>query len=599
MAFPPVPKYPKEYDDDTSLFLVYNTTETKICVENPAWSQEIEIIPVKADENEIWADNGFGNINGELFYYGAVERNSDGKVNKLKDCARELGGNPSKWNKKGTWVRSYVVAEHHNQIADSLIKMEDFIGINFDTRQKTLDWRIRNLEALAIIFDDFACPDINFTFNTTEIDNEAGILATYDVEINNSILSTSFRLDFGDGEFTTTELSGTHTYALNATIDPVVTVSNDKCQLLQTPITRINPAEPPALVRDEFEIPFPETPEIPDFTFVPCDVPEPDLNIPPIVFPCASVQEGVSISIGDINIPSQIITGDIPDIPSQIIIDDVPSLIIVDPPVPPTIVIDPPIPPTIVIIPPESEISLSLNDIDFPMLQIDPSSIPQMEVQMTMVKPVETHRNLTNEDLLKNEFGEEFADLFEAQKTAKIEYETVSLPSEIQVIMPSKMPTVEIDTEGLKKAIKDIKVDVSKANIPTDIKIYGPDDPIPTEINLVGNKVPSEIQLVYDKDPIPIQLETPKSIKLEFEGKIPIETPDPIVVDTNVKLDAPDGINLVLPKNAGIPLIFPEEMPSVEMVYRGSPIDVKISLDESITKDDENNPCVMIVPCAK
>jgi len=604
MAFPPVPLYPKAIDDDSTLYLVYNTTETKICVENPAWSQEIEIIPVKSDKPEIWADNGFGNINGELFYYDSVEKNSDGKVYKLKDCARELGGSPSKWNRKGTWVRSYVVAEHHNQLVDSILKMEDFTGINFDERQRTLDWRIRNLEELAIIFDDFSCPDVNFTFNTTEIDNEAGVLATYIVEISATTLSTSFRLDFGDGEFTTTELSGTHTYAINATIDPVVTVSNDKCQIIQTPIERDNPAEPPPPIDDEFEVPFPDPVLVPDFTFVPCDVPEPEIQIPPIVLPCADVTEGVNISIGDINIPDQITT-DIPgDIPSQIIVTGIPSIIVVDPPIPPTIVIDPPIPPTIVIIPPESQISLNVDDIEFPMLQIDPASIPQMEVQMTMVRPVETPRMFSSNDFEASEFGEEFADIFEAQQTSKIEYETVGLPEEIQIVAPDKMPKVEIDSKGLENMIKDIKLDTSEANIPTDIKIHGPESPIPTQIDLVGQDIPDEIELVYKGQSIPVEVEiqTPQSIKLEFEGKIPIEQPDPIKVDvfTTVEVQGfPEGIDLVIPEDIGIPLIFPEEMPTVEMVYRGSPIDLKISMDEMVSKDDNGNQCVMIVPCNK
>lgn len=606
MAFPPVPRYPDAIDDDSTLFLVYNTTETKLTAENPAWAQEIDIVPVAATANEIWADNGFGNISGELFYYGSVEKNSDGKVLKLKDCARELGGSPSRWNKKGEWVRSYVVAEHHNQLVDAILKMEDFTGINFDERQRTLDWRIRNLEELAIIFDDHACPNVDFTFNTTETDKERGTLATYSIVITaEGVGSNTFRLDFGDGEFTTTELSGTHRYAINARIDPVVTVSNNKCQVIQTPIERANPAEPPPPIIDEFEVPFPDPIDVPDFTFVPCDVPEPNINIPPIVLPCADVQSNINIEIGDISIPSQITTID-GSIPSHITIDPVPSIIIIDPPIPPTIVIDPPIPPTIVIVPPESEITLNLDAAELPAVQVDWGAPPEMEVAMTMVRPVQSAKTLTGDELLVNEFGSEFADLFEAQGQMKVEYEPVGLPSEIKLVAPD-MPKVELDTSGVPKTIK---VDTEEANIPQDIKIHGPDDPIPTSINIVGESIPDEIDLVYKGGPIEVEVELktemPKSIKVEVEGNIPerivVEAPEKIGVDmpSTITVEGiPDTIGLEIPENIGIPLILPPEMPQVEMVYKGTPVEVKISMDEIMAKDEEGQNCVMITPCPR
>lgn len=90
MAFPPVPVFPNDIDSDYTLFLVHNTTETRLCLDNSAWAEEISIVPVSADRPEIWADNGFGNIEGELFYYDSVEKNGNGKVVKLK-------GAPATW----------------------------------------------------------------------------------------------------------------------------------------------------------------------------------------------------------------------------------------------------------------------------------------------------------------------------------------------------------------------------------------------------------------------------------------------------------------------------------------------------------------------
>ncbi len=118
IGFPPVPLYPQALDSDYTLFLVYNTSEAELASNNEAWAEEIEIEPVSAESNEIWADNGFANISGELFYYDEVEKDSNDKVYKLKRCARNLGGSKTKFNESGSMVRGFVVAEHHNQLAD-------------------------------------------------------------------------------------------------------------------------------------------------------------------------------------------------------------------------------------------------------------------------------------------------------------------------------------------------------------------------------------------------------------------------------------------------------------------------------------------------
>ena len=78
-GFPPQPTFPLAIDSDRTLFVVYNTSEAKTTKESSAWEEEIEIEPVSAGKEEIWADNGFANISGELFYYDAVEKNTNGK----------------------------------------------------------------------------------------------------------------------------------------------------------------------------------------------------------------------------------------------------------------------------------------------------------------------------------------------------------------------------------------------------------------------------------------------------------------------------------------------------------------------------------------
>ena len=162
-GFPPQPVYPFGIDSDYSLFLVRNTTESKLTAENQPWADEILISPVAQDEPEIWPLNGFATIEGEILYYDTVELNIHGKVNVLKRCVRNLGGKHTKFNPAGTDIRGFVMAEHHNQITDAILRIEDFVGENFTEEQASLDWRIRNLRGLKTIFDDHTWVDMTLT----------------------------------------------------------------------------------------------------------------------------------------------------------------------------------------------------------------------------------------------------------------------------------------------------------------------------------------------------------------------------------------------------------------------------------------------------
>lgn len=620
MTFPPLPVYPKEIDSDYTLFLVHSTTEAKLVSDNSAWAQEIDIVPVDQNKPEIWPSNGFATIEGELLYYDAVGLHSEtGKVNKLKKCARQLNGVKSKFNKKGTWIRGFVVAEHHNQLANCIMKTQNFIGRNFDERTDTLDWKIRNLQELEVIFDDFNCPDINFTWHILENDPVRGILAEYLIEITPPGSINSFRLDFGDGNFTTTSLEGEHRYAVNARVDPVIRVSNDKCQIIQTPIERDNPAEPPPEVDEAFEIPIPEIPEFPDFTFVPCEVPEPEINLPPLVTSCFSIEGQIgpipSVITGpDINMVSNItITVDNPIqiLHSEVTItgNDIPSIIIVDPPIPPTIILDPPIPPTIVIVPPQSNITVDLDIAEMPRLEVDWGSPPEMEVAMTFARPVRTPERFAADESLIMEFGSEFADLFETKQTMKVEYEPVGIPSEIVVLMPEDA-SVKLDASELDE--RKIKIDASEVNIPTDIKIHGPESPIPNSIIFDASELTQAIDRLQELESIKIDVSgIPKTIGVLMEKEIPdtivVEIPKPIpekiIVESNIPdkiiLEGPTGIPVILPENWEIPVKFPDKMPELEVVWKGAPIEVKITMDEIMSRDEDGKQCVMILPCGK
>jgi hypothetical protein len=618
MAFPPVPVYPKAIDSDYTLYLVHNTTETRLAADNLPWAQEIDIIPVPQDKDDIWADNGFANIEGELLYYDSVERNEFGKVVKLKGCARQIGGEKTRFNKKGTWIRSCVVAEHHNQLVDCIMKTQNFIGFNFDSRMETLDWRIRNLRELEVIFDDFNCPDINFTFNIIENHPVRGTLARYSLEITPPGSINNFRLDFGDGTFTTSELEGEHRYAVNARIDPVVRVSNDQCQIVQTPIERSNPAEPPPEVIEKFDFPIPEFPDVPDFIFVPCEVPEPDINVPALVVPCISIEGQIgaipSIIQGpNINLVSQVtITATNPVNITQSVVqiiggDNIPNVIIIDPPIPPTIIIDPPIPPTIVIVPPQSNITLDLDFAELPRLEVDWGTPPEMEVALTFAQQVKTPQRFAANEALLSEFGEEFADLFDVSHTMKVEYEPVGIPSEIKVLPPD-LKDIKVDTRDL--FTRKIQIDTTGVNIPTDIHIYGPESPIPNSIKFDASDLPERIDLVYRGEAIPIDASSmPKVITVEMEKEIPhkilVEMPRPIpekiIVESNIPeriiLESPKAIPIVVPEDVVLPVKFPDKMPEVELVWRGNPIEVKVTMDEIAGEKQEGRNCFMMVPC--
>lgn len=619
MAFPPISLYPEALDSDYTLFLVHNTTESQLCRDNSAWSDEIEIVPVASDKLEIWADNGFGNIEGEMFYYGSVDKNHDGKVYKLKGCARQLTGKTT-FQPKGTWVRGFVVAEHHNQIVDAILKIEDFIGYNFDPRQKTLDWRIRNLMELKTIFDDYSCPDIELTFNITENDPETGILAEYNLQITPPGSINGFRLDFGDGEFTTTQLSGTHRYALNAVVDPVVTASNDKCQVIQTPIQRENPAEPVAVNVPVFDIPIPEVPTVPNFTFVPCTVPEPEINLPPLVTSCFPSTTGIefpSVIIGpDIQLVSQVIIegpGTPINLPHSVVTIEggfsLPSYIFVD--MPPTIVVDPPIPPTIVVVTEPSAMTMNLNATTMPKLEVDWGSPPSMEVALTMTRPAKMQALSSN---LKNEFGEEFADLFEASDKINVEYETVGFPTEIKLVAP-ELP-IMVDSTGLPRSIKIETQDVNLPDVirlimenplPHEININGPVNPLPDQIEVVNKNIPNTIEAININIPTKIDVELTKDIPSKIVLEMPHPIPDRIIVDgsgvpTTITINGiPETITVVgFPE--GIPLLFPkpEDMPQIELVYKGNPIEFKITMAEMMpTSEDGKTPCFMMVPCPR
>ena len=418
VGYPPQPVYPYGIDSDYTLFLVYNTAESTLVEDNNPWSEEIVITARANTQPEVWAANGFANINGELIYYDAVELDDNGKVYKLKRCARNLGGAPTQFNPAGTMVRGFVVAEHHNQLVTGITLTEQFIGYNFTPDQTSLDWRIRNLQAVPIIFDDFGCPDVVFHFTVTSSDPSAGTTVNYSLDVTGSF--NEFLLSFGDGSTTSSVQQGTHIYAPNAAIDPIATFTNQNCQIVQTPMQRDSVNAPqPQTVQTSFDIP-----NLPNFVFPTINVqspsfPQPDMTLPPYQFPCIDLSPlGISpvhipsmimfepavnlpsmIDFQPINIPSFIGIGNI-NLPSiiDIIGPDIPSVIVLTAPTLPNISLEVPTFPTLSLTVPNISVvvptlptisvvvptfpSISINTATFPTLSVNVPTFPSISVNV-------------------------------------------------------------------------------------------------------------------------------------------------------------------------------------------------------------------------
>jgi hypothetical protein len=635
-GFPPQPVYPKSLDSDYTLFMVYNTSEAVLVSDNDAWSDEIIIKPVPATKDEIWSDNGFCTIEGELIYYDAVEKTTtidpdDARVFKLKRCARNLGGKRTKFNAAGTWVRGFVIAEHHNQLVDVLLNMEDFVGVNFDNRVETLDYRIRHLNETPIIFDDFSCPDVSFFFEIIKNDPASGVVAQYEIQIGGNF--NTFRLDFGDGAFTSSERSGTHTYALNSQIDPVVTITNNQCQIIQTPITRENPSTPqPVQEPPIFNVTIPEVIDIPPI-IVPSITPPPiKIDIPPLLFPCIDITPfpGISINIGPINVQVPSVVSFTPiNIPSVVSFTPInlPSIISFTPINLPSIIDFGPAPsfspigfgpapsiapiefgPAPSIAPINVDVTVTVDAGGIPScipicdspshIAVDWGAPPTLNVAFVQSISAQSakRRQKTKEEIeLERELGEEFSEFFADQgddSAFQVEYTNVGIPHEI-TIKPPEFADI--------KLVHDLphKIDLELVNIP-EIRIANI-DAIPKSIELVSD-LPSIIRVEHDiPSVITLEHNLPNEIRLVGMEKIPDSIyldasgiPDTIQVvgvPQTIELKAPESIKLVLDENVEVPL-----------VYKGAPIELKIDMPKEWSgegADGEDYPCVMIVPCPR
>jgi hypothetical protein len=595
-GFPPKPVYPLAIDSNETLYLVYNTTETTLAADNIAWSDEIDIIAQDVNSPEIWATNGFANISGELLYYDAVEYDINGKINKLKRCARNIGGTHTQFNPVGTWIRGFVIAEHHEQLVDAINALETFIGIENSLDVTTLDYRIRHIQAQIPCMDDGNCPSVDFNYVITSSDPCTGTLISYSLNVTGNF--TTFRLDFGDGTSTTSTQNGTHLYPANAVIDPFVVVGNNDCQSVITALQRTVDTQPKvASLPVPLEIAVPTLPQLPTISISPLTVGTPDITLPPLIQPCPP--ELGAISIGPISVPSAIsligvipsfistnipsfISTNIPsfistNIPSHIsitpsvisIVPQIPSSITIIGTIPTTINVIDSIPTTINVIAPQ------LGPIQFgpaPPLNVNWGTPPTLSCTVSVVCT-----GCCSQSSPKPFLGDIWEDEMPAI-TADLNYENV-IPSQIDLIVP-EIPDISLIH-----------------NLPTEIHLKALD--LPEFIDLRHN-LPANIELINSPNLISsVKLDTsglPKQISLNLTSDIPheislvgLEIPSVISVDASsmpsvISVNMLSEIELKMPSEIPMRLINPE-------------ITVKLEMGKLVSENMSNLQCVAIVPC--
>lgn len=322
--------FPLGLDSDYTLFNVHNSTQSILAANLSAKDNKIQIVPRNSNDPDCWPANGFITIKNEVIYYDDVERNENGKVFKLLKCLRGVESKARDYS-KSTPVFGFVMAQHHNQLVDAILRIEETIGdINemFEMRmqnntfaltqateplgfESSLHKSMASLMGCAPVGDD-TCPDVEFEFNlisATEGEFCLRIFGTY----------TSFSIDFGDGNTTTTQFSGTHTYGGGGPFNPTVTVTAPNCVIVQQPTTPDEACDAPTLPTTAvpFNVVIPTVPDFPQFVTPTQSCPGPLFNLPPIIFPEFNPCDFIPTII----LPSVAISLDIPPITVNILSD--------------------------------------------------------------------------------------------------------------------------------------------------------------------------------------------------------------------------------------------------------------------------------------
>jgi len=174
----------------------------------------------------------------------------------------------------------------------------------------------------------------------------------------------------------------------------------------------------------------------------------------------------------------------------------------------------------------------------------------------------------------------------------------VGIPSQIEVIAPTLPRAIKVEHNLPEKITVDSLIPEKitlQHTLPEVVRIVS-DLNIPNIIQLIATDIPKTIELVAKSIPESIRLEVPndfpKSIFLDASG-----IPESIKV-----VGIPETITLIHNIPSEIYLRKPEDL-QIDMVYKGSPLDVNVHVDMTLPRlvgsNDPNAQCVMIVPCPK
>ena len=295
LIYIPEPRFPEALDDDSTLFSVFNNSESILTKNFFLEDESIYIEPREFSDPEIWAkENGILNLEGEIIFYEKTitennpnppapidsrytffddpniskeEKDKERRVIAFTKLRRGLGSVSPRIHLSGEWVRGYVMAEHHNALRQAIIGIESLIGIDNSTDKRSLDFRLRDLEELSVEQDDFDCPYGIFWYETIEKTN-----TTEKVQFHISIIGEFDRFEFLPEEnatIITNDLNPIYTYSINSSIQATLKVfKGERCCSIVTSSGVI--AEP-----CEFEAALPEIPEI--------LCPEIDTVLPPVI----------------------------------------------------------------------------------------------------------------------------------------------------------------------------------------------------------------------------------------------------------------------------------------------------------------------------
>jgi hypothetical protein len=210
------------------------------------------------------------------------------------------------------------------------------------------------------------------------------------------------------------------------------------------------------------------------------------------------------------------------------------------------------------------------------------------------------YRNNSYNNYYQNSaFGFESTGIDNSFDSVELQYDMVGFPSQIE-IAPPDIPPIEIK-HNIPSFISFIMPEFS------DIRIVGPEIPLPSEIRIVPPDTDAIINI--------ISFELPKSLKVDFDvsalpTSIPLVVPDklPVIsfdvsaIPTEIKVvGVPETIRLEHNLPSVFELFAPEDL-KIPLVFDGPPLKGELKVNwgiDAFGDDDEDRPCFTFVPCPR